>query len=299
MTPSSESSTDTTPLFSPALILLTTAQFLQCLGFSCLVLFPVFLDNIGASHTEVGWITSAGIWGGLLFRPLVAWGLDHWGRKVMLIGGSLILSGFMFCLGWTTQLGWELYGIRVGIGIGIGTLFATYFTCASDLIPAERRTEGLALFGIFGILPLLVNPVISFFFPHTHQITGDIFSKVSLFILLSIPFALAAFNSKGSSFRVPQKEAHSSPSFKAQLRLFTQPEFWPIWWMSCACALWVSVYLTFATLAAHTLSSPTHLWFGYVIAAVGFRLFGGRFLDQGEGPKQWVMWSIIVFGLAY
>ena len=90
----------------------------------------------------------------------------------MLIGGSLTLSGFMFCLGWSSQLGWELYGIRIGIGIGIGTLFATYFTCASDLIPAQRRTEGLALFGIFGILPLLVNPFISFFFPNNEQIPG-------------------------------------------------------------------------------------------------------------------------------
>ena len=65
------------------------------------------------------------------------------------------------------------------------------------------------------------------------------------------------------------------------------------------CALWVSVYFTFATLSAEALSTPTHLWFAYVFAAVSFRLFGGRFLDRGLGPKQWVTFSILIFGIAH
>jgi len=41
----------------------------------------------------------------------------------------------------------------VAYGVASGSLFASYFTYASDIVPVSRRSEGIAMFGIWGMLP--------------------------------------------------------------------------------------------------------------------------------------------------
>jgi MFS family permease len=52
------------------------------------------------------------------------------------------------------QLGPWLYAVRIVHGIAEAMLFAALFTHAADLIPPARRTEGMALFGVSGLLPI-------------------------------------------------------------------------------------------------------------------------------------------------
>ena len=41
-----------------------------------------------------------------------------------------------------------------------GALFASYFTYAADLTPPERRAEGIAVFGVFGLAPNGIAPML-------------------------------------------------------------------------------------------------------------------------------------------
>ena len=42
---------------------------------------------------------------------------------------------------------------RIGHGIAAALLFSALFTYGTDVVPASRRTEGIALFGVSGLLP--------------------------------------------------------------------------------------------------------------------------------------------------
>ena len=74
------------------------------------------------------------------------------------MAGTLLLTGAMALVGTLEAFGWAVYAIRLLLGVGTATLFTGYFTLAADIVPPSRRTEGLALFGISGLVPLVVNP---------------------------------------------------------------------------------------------------------------------------------------------
>src|SRR5690606_1425437 len=44
-----------------------------------------------------------------------------------------------------------------------GALFSSLFTFAADIVPASRRTEGLGLFGVFGMLPFSLGGLLGDF----------------------------------------------------------------------------------------------------------------------------------------
>ena len=79
------------PILTRPFALLVGANFLQALGFSSMILLPLYLDYLGASRALIGSIMSVGAVGGLLARPLVGWALDVLGRKTTLIAGTLVL----------------------------------------------------------------------------------------------------------------------------------------------------------------------------------------------------------------
>ena len=51
-------------------------------------------------------------------------------------------------------LGLHVYGIRLLDGMAMTMWYTALFTYAADLVPASRRTEGLAIFGISGLIPI-------------------------------------------------------------------------------------------------------------------------------------------------
>ena len=97
----------------------------------------------------------------------------------------------LFLIGTIDSLDARPYIARFIFGMGAGAPFSGYFALASDLIPDERRTEGLALFGIFGLLPLAVNPIVG----RAGFADADLryyFPLLGLVILLSIFFIMGA-----------------------------------------------------------------------------------------------------------
>ena len=50
--------------------------------------------------------------------------------------------------------------MRIIHGLGGALLFTAVFTYAADLVPQESRTQGLALFGVSGMLPIAMGGVL-------------------------------------------------------------------------------------------------------------------------------------------
>lgn len=268
------------PLVTRSFVLLVVGHFLQALGFSSMLLLPLYLQHLHASRTEIGIIMATGAISGLVMRPLVGWALDNVGRKPTLIVGTLLLVAGMVMIAAVDRIGVVIYLQRVVFGVGIGALFTAYFTFASDLVPASRRTEGLALFGISGLLPMLVNPLAEGIGIDAPDLRWFL-PCVGAVIALSIPAVLALPSREG--------RAHAPAPLRNALIAVRQRPLWAVWLATMAFSGMVAVFFTFATVAAESrgVERAAGLWLSYALGATVVRLFGGRIPDR-IGPSNFV-----------
>lgn len=254
---------------------LTLAHFLQALGYATLILLPLYLGHLGATRAEIGTIMAVSAVGGLLFRPAVAWSLDTWGRKPTLYAGTAVLVLAMLLIGLVDRIGPLIYLHRVLAGIGVGSLFTGYFTFAADIIPEERRTEGIALFGISGLLPVAVNPLVD---------AVGIEAPGLRWVLpcVGLLIALSMLPLRGIPEPPQKPERKESSLLKDALSFLPRPELQPVWWATLIFAGMVSLFMTFATVAARTrgIEDPASLWLTYTIGAICVRIFGARLPDR-------------------
>ncbi len=273
---------------------LSAAHFLQGLGYASLILLPVYLDHLGASRTLIGTIIGVGSAAGLLARPFIAWFLDSIGRKAAIYTGTVLLGIGMVGIYGVVDLGPWVYIDQSIIGVAEGFLFTGYFTFASDIIPASRRTEGLALFGISGLAAMLVNP-----FSQSLEISAP---DLRYFLPL---VGLAAVTSALFIWPVPENAPKKNPGDDAGeeknqrsmrtkvlgvLHSLSQPKLIPCWLASILFAGVVSIFLTFATVAAASRGLPDarDIWLAYTAGAISLRAGGGRFFDS-LGPRNLIV----------
>ena len=145
-------------LFTKSYILLCLAHLLHALAYWVFIYLPVYLEDLGASKPMIGWIMGTAMISSLISRPIIGTRLDISGRRAVLaFGGSLqALACFLYLT--IDQLGPWVYVVRALHGIGIGTIFSSFLAIASDIVPVERRTEGLAIWGMWGLLPMAIGP---------------------------------------------------------------------------------------------------------------------------------------------
>ena len=257
-----------------------------------MLLLPLYLNYLGASRAEIGAAMAMASIGGLLGRPLVGWGLDVVGRKPVLVVGTLLLTLGMCLVAAITTMGPLVYGMRILVGLGVGTLFTGYFTLAADLVPAERRIEGLALFGISGLVPLAVNPLapalgfepadLRFFFP-----------LMGIGILSSLLFL----------WGVPDKGEERSPedvTLAKAMQALRVRAMVPVWTATFVFAGLVAVFMSFVTVAgeARNVGNPAAVWFAYAGGAAFVRLFAAK-LPERVGPTQVGIFSLALYSLGF
>ncbi len=254
--------------------LLTAAHLLQALGYATLILLPLYLGHLNATRTEIGVIMAMGSVGGLAFRPVVGWALDRVGRKPTLIAGTLVLVTAMGLIFFVRDLGPLIYIDRLLVGIGAGTLFTGYFAFVADLIPESRRTEGIALFGISGLLPLAINPFVQDLGIDAPDLVW-FFPVIGGLIFLSLPFLLP--------IPEPQVTKTSKPfSLPEVLLSLRQRRLLPVWFATAVFAALVGSFMAFSTVTAEAkgVERPAALWFTYACGAIGVRAFGARIPDR-------------------
>jgi len=278
------------PLFTRSFGLLLGAHFVQALGFSSMLLLPLYLHHLGASLREIGAIVAAANVSGLLVRPGVGWALDRLGRKPTIYAGTGLLVLGMLGVYLVTDLGLVAYADRLLFGVGVAVLSTAYFTLAADLVPLGRRTEGLALFGISGLLPigpmafvrdLDVEPAdLRLFFPAVGVVIAT-----SLLLVAPVP--------------EPARPARVAADGSA-LRALTRAPLAPTWLATLVFAALVATFFAFATVAAESrgVARPAGLWLPYAGGAIGVRLVGARLPDR-LGPRNLVAPAIALYAAGF
>jgi len=142
------------PLFTSTFVLAALANATLSLAGSLFVHLPGFLKGLGAGEAHIGRLMAAQALGAILAWPLVGRAMDTRGRRVVILAGvSLFVTVVGLYLS-IDALGPRVYGVRLLDGVAATMWYTALFTHAADLVPAERRTEGLAIFGVSGLVPL-------------------------------------------------------------------------------------------------------------------------------------------------
>ncbi|RLL42949.1 MFS transporter [Oceanobacillus piezotolerans] len=160
---------------------------------------PLFVNNLGGGDKLVGMVVGIFTFSALIIRPYAGHALESRGRGfVYLVGLAIFIisvGGFSFAAGIAL-----LFMLRIIQGAGWGLSTTAGGTIATDIIPAERRGEGLGYFGLSGNIALAFGPSLGL------MLVGYI-SFQQLFLICA-SFGLIAFI---LASRIRFKKAAASP----------------------------------------------------------------------------------------
>ncbi len=149
------------PIWSRDFTLLWLANFLMGISFYFLLpTVPVFaVDLLGADTSQVGYLLGLYTLAAVIIRPLAGYVLDAKGRKAAYLGGLVLFALFIFSYQLATAI-LLLLVIRFLHGLSWGVLTTGGSTVAADLLPSERRGEGLGYYGMAMTLAQAFGPLL-------------------------------------------------------------------------------------------------------------------------------------------
>ena len=255
-------------------ILAWFASLFDGLGWSLYLHFSGFLQDLGADEIQIGLIIGVASISSLLVRPWVGNSLDRRGRRPVILVGNLVNVIALALYLTVSTIGPWVYVVRIIHGVSLGLLFTAFFTYAADIVPEGRRTQGLAVFGVSGLLPLALGGLIG-------DIVLSIWDFTALFVT-ALAFGIAAFVLSLLLKEPTVIGADSDRSAQGFFRAIIQPSLLPLWWISAVFATVLTAYFTFMrTFVDETGVGTVGLFFGtYAGTAILMRLLFGWLPDR-------------------
>ena len=261
-------------LFTRAFILAALANSLLNFAAFLFVHFPGFLQQLGAGEAQIGRIMAAQAVGAIAVAPFAGRVMDMRGRRiVILVGVALFVTAVAMYLT-IRSLSLFAYAVRVLDGAATTMWYTALFTYAADLVPSERRTEGLAIFGISGLVAIGLGA----------QMGEMILSYTTYRGLFSCALVLAALGLVLCLLLRDVSRNDSAPREQTRhvFATIVQPNLLPVW--LAALAFFVAVVALFAfmkTFVITTGTSSVGAFFGaYAIVAVGLRTVAARLPER-------------------
>lgn len=263
------------------------SNLLMGLTFALFIHYAGFLVSLGATEGTVGLIVGVGAIGSLVVRPYVGQLMDKIGRRPLIHAGNIINVAGLAALTTVTSISWWVYALTVLHGIAEAVLFTSIVTYTADIVPPSRRTEGMALFGVSGQMPLALGGLL-----------GDFILRTSTYRSLfwvAVVLGVAAF---AMALPLPEsKGVHTRPSlgFIAAVR---QRELSPIWLITAAFSVTlISIFTFLKTYVDTTGNGSVGVFFAaYSTMAIVVRLTG-RQLPQRVGEIRVLAVSLVVMSV--
>ncbi len=162
-----------------------TANFALFFAFYLLTpLLPIYLhETFGATKDVIGMVLSGYTITALLFRPFSGYFVDSFPRKMVLMVSYTAFA--IFFAGYLAASSLLLFTIvRTLHGGPFGALTVANSTVAIDVLPSERRNEGIGYYGLSNNLAMAISPSFAIFiYSQTHNFQ----------LLFWLAFAIALF----------------------------------------------------------------------------------------------------------
>lgn len=273
-------------LFTRSFLLVSVANFTSGMSYALFLHLSGYLAELGATDTQIGVIYAATAVASIAMRPLLGTVMDRYGRRPVIMVGGVLNIVFILLYLTVTTLGPWVYVVRIGHGVAEAMLFSALFTYAADIIPASRRSQGIALFGVTGLLPIGVAGIVGDFVLSLAGFT-ELFLTAGGFavltLLLSIPLPE----------RRPELASGEKP--RGFWSIVTERNLLPIWWMIGSFSTVLTAYFVFIRrYVDDTGFGSVGLFFSmYVAVAIAERVFLGWLPDR-MGRKRVLYPSIAV-----
>jgi len=258
-------------LLTSRFVIVVTAGLFYFLAVAMLTpVLPHYVeDSLRYGSVAVGATVLAFAFGAITLRLYAGRIGERYGRRVLIIGGALIVAASTLAYGLVHSL-WWLLAWRIITGFGEAGFFVGAATMITDLSPVERRGEAISYWSVAVYGGLAFGPVI-----------GDLLrgtSRYTLTFVVSALFALAA--AFVGFFTVdPPRDAHEEPQHLIARRALTPGTVLflgliPLAGFGAFMPLYASDQLDIR-------SGPIFLIYGILILAV--RIFGARVPDRLGG----------------
>jgi predicted MFS family arabinose efflux permease len=260
-----------TTRFGPNFPRLFSAAILQELSFALLIHLPGYFSDLGATEGLIGVLYASSAVLSLVFRPWLGRILDLTHRRTVLLISALVNMAVILGLVTTSEWGpylWGLFLVQRTVQIA---LFTTMLTYGADSIPIERRTQGLAIFGLSGLVPIAVGGYAGDVLIESAGFDGLFFvasgvSLISWLIVWSLPV-------------LPVRGQQPRRSFWAALG---QRNLLPLWFATLMFSVGLESLFTFTRtfVDARQVGTAGLFFATYGITAAMTRVAGGQLYDR-------------------
>jgi MFS family permease len=250
---------------------LFAAALLQELSFALLIHLPGYLSQLGATEGLIGVLYASSAVLSLVFRPWLGRILDLTHRRTVLLISAVVNMAVIVGLSTTSEWGpylWALFLVQRTIQIA---LFTTMLTYGADSIPLQRRTQGLAIFGLSGLVPIAVGGYAGDVLIASGGFNGLFYaatavSLVSWLIVWTLPV-------------LPVRGHQPRRSFWAA---FAQRNLLPLWFATLLFSVGLESLFTFTRtfVDARQVGTAGLFFATYGITAAVTRVIGGQMYDR-------------------
>ncbi|MEX1125801.1 MAG: MFS transporter [Acidimicrobiia bacterium] len=264
------------------------AALLQEISFVLLVHFPGYLDGMGVTESLIGVLYAGAAVLGLAFRPALGRILDLTHRRTVLLVTGLFNAAVVLALATTSVWGPLLWGLFLTQRVLQIALFTTMLTYSADSLPIEHRTQGLALFGLSGLLPIAVGGVAG-------DLVIDAFGFGALFVLSSTASVISWL----LVWRLPILPVLGRRPRRGFWASLAQRNLLPLWWVTLFFSIGLETLFTFTrTYVDERQIGSTGLFFGvYGVTAATMRILGGRHYDRIP-QRLFVVSALVSYGFS-
>jgi MFS family permease len=157
--------------------LLTSNYLCACfanfwLNFSFYLIVPILpfymTEHFDASNAIIGIVLSCFTLTALFVRPFSGFLLDLTARKPQYLFSYLCIIGVYFGYMYAASIGW-LAAVRLAHGFFLGSVTTAGGTLVIDIMPSERRGEGLGYYGMANNLAMALGPMTGIFLLNTYM----------------------------------------------------------------------------------------------------------------------------------
>ncbi|RDI42245.1 MFS transporter [Falsibacillus pallidus] len=266
--------------------------FLFLTFYILLVTLPIYtLDELHGNEQEIGLIVAIFLVSAVLCRPFSGRWIESLGRKKILLI-SMILFFVATPFYFLAKSFVVLLALRFFHGIGFGMATTVTGTIAADIVPNERRGEGMGYFATFMNLAMVIGPflgltVIHYSSFHVLFLLCAIFAALALGCALLVKLPAGA--KKHSSVQRPKLSIHD----------FFEKRALPISLSAGSLSFAYSSILSFISVYAKGLGLVEAASFFFVVYAAAIilsRPFTGKWFDR-YGENFIIYPSILFFAI--
>jgi len=284
---------DSDRLLSRPFVLCFLSNLFQALSFNLFLHLPGFLMDLGAGEVQIGFLGGLTAMAAIAVRPTLGRVMDARGRRDVIVWGNVLKSATLGLYLTVTSNGPWIYLIRVLHGVAQAMLFTALFTYAADCVPERRRTEGLMMFGVSGMMPIALSGILGDWIL-AHWGFDEVFLAAlalgAVALVLSLPLVEMARFAVG-----PDEEG--TRGFRAVLR---QRDLIPLWTIATVFALALAAMFIFVKPFVERvgIGSVGGFFSAYAGVALLFRVFLGWIPDR-VGAKRVLFPALAIQALGF